>query len=174
MTTPQALAHLSHLDWLEEEAIHIMREGVAERIGFPRHGLIVIGLSDSSPAPEKYLRKDVRTSAELPQSVSEARALCGAAHVETDMRAHRNPTRMRAIKRATIDLVRIYRSPCPQCARPGFVVTERLAGLACAWCGEPTHAPRAEVSVCAGCGHRIERPVEAASADPGQCPGCNP
>lgn len=149
-------------------------QAFAKRIGFPRHGLIVIGLSDGSPAPEKYLRKDVRTAAELNQSVSEALALCGTAHVETDMRAHRNPTRMRAIRRAAIDLVRIYRSPCPGCARPGFTVTERLAGLPCGWCGAPTDALRAEVSVCAGCGHRAERPVEAARADPGQCPACNP
>ncbi|WP_245439970.1 DUF6671 family protein [Mesorhizobium sp. Z1-4] len=146
----------------------------AERIGFPQHGLIVIGLSDANPAPEKYLRKDTWTFPELSQSVSEALALCGAAHVETDMRAHRNPTRMRAIKRATIDLVRCYRSACPRCTRPGFAVTERLDGLPCAWCGEPTHALRAEVSTCSGCGHRIERPAEPRTADPGQCLGCNP
>jgi hypothetical protein len=146
----------------------------AERIGFPRQGLIVIGLSEGKPVAEKYLRKDVRTLAELSQSVEEALALCGAAHVETDMRAHHNPTRMRAIKRATIDLVRIYRNPCPQCARPGFAVTEHLAGLPCAWCGGPTLALRAEVSVCGGCGYSLERPVEAATADPGQCPSCNP
>lgn len=146
----------------------------AERIGFPRQGLIVIGMSEGKPAPDRYLRKDARTLAALAEGVEEALALCGAAHLETDMRAHRNPTRMRAIKRATIDLVRIYRSPCPQCARPGFAVTEHIAGLPCAWCGGPTLALRAEVSVCGGCGLRLERPVEAAAADPGQCPSCNP
>ena len=106
--------------------------------------------------------------------MEDALALCGAAHIETGMRAHRNPTRMRAIKRATIDLVRLYPSPCPQCQRPGFAVTERLTGLPCGWCEEPTLALRAEVFGCAGCGHRLERPVEAATAGPGQCPGCNP
>lgn len=146
----------------------------AERIGFPCQGLIVIGLSEGNPAPDRYLRKDVRTFSELSQSVEEALALCSAAHLETDMRAHRNPTRMRAIKRAAIDLIRIYRSPCPQCARPGFAIAERLSGLPCEWCGSPTIALRAEVFECAGCGHRLEKPVEAATADPGQCPGCNP
>lgn len=148
--------------------------GFAEWIGFPGHGLIVIGVSNGTPDPEQFLRKDLDTSARLAAAVSDALALCGAAHVETDMRAHRNPTRMRAIKRATIDLVRRYRSPCPYCARPGFAVTERLSGLPCAWCGQPTVALRAEVSVCAGCGHRREQPVEATTAEPGQCPGCNP
>lgn len=158
------------------EAVETVRTATAfaERIGFPRQGLIVIGMSEGNPAPDRYLRKDVRTFVELSQGVKDALALCGAAHLETDMRAHRNPTRMRAIRRATINLDRIYRSPCPQCARPGFAVTEHLAGLPCAWCGGPTLALRAEVSVCGGCGHRLERPVEAAAADPGQCPCCNP
>lgn len=146
----------------------------AARIDFPLHGLIVIGVVETGPAPDRYVHKNVRTHEQLSAAVGEAIALCGAAHVETDMRAHRNPTRMRAIKRATIDLVRRYRSPCPLCARPGFAVTERLAGLPCAWCGAPTMALRAEVSVCAGCGHRIERPVDAVTADPGQCSDCNP
>ncbi|MDG5746602.1 hypothetical protein P8Q88_00260 [Qipengyuania sp. XHP0207] len=146
----------------------------AERIGFPAHGVIVIGMRDGKPSPETYLCKVVRTMAELSESVDEALVLGGVAHIETDMRAYRNPTRMRAIKRAMIDLVRIYPSPCPECARPGFTVTERLTGLPCACCGEPTLALRAEVSVCAGCGHRIEEAVEAATADPGQCPACNP
>lgn len=146
----------------------------AERIGFPRHGLIVMASSDGDPDPGKFLSKGIDTLENLAAAVAQAIALSGAAHVETDMRAHRNPTRMRAIKRATIDLVRRYRSPCPQCARPGFAITERPPGLPCAWCGGPTNALRAEVSVCAGCGHRIERPVEATTADPGQCNKCNP
>jgi C4-type Zn-finger protein len=100
--------------------------------------------------------------------------MCGAGFVETDMRAHRNPTRMRAIKRATLDLVRRFRSPCPVCAAPGFAVTERLVGLPCSWCGEPTLAIKAEVLSCAACGHRIERLAPATTADPGQCSGCNP
>ena len=30
MTAPKAASRLSHLDWLETEAIHILREGVAK------------------------------------------------------------------------------------------------------------------------------------------------
>jgi hypothetical protein len=146
----------------------------AKQVGFPGHGVIVIGTADGEPAPGRFLRKTIETEADLLAAVTEAISICGAAHVETDMRAHRNPRRMRAIKRATIDLVRRYRSPCPECARPGFAVTERLFGLPCAWCGEPTNAVRAEVIVCAGCGHRVERPVEAVKADPGLCNSCNP
>lgn len=146
----------------------------AGRVGFPGHGLIVIGTAGGEPAPDRFLRKAIDGSAGLAAAAAEAIAISGAAHVETDMRAHRNPTRMRAIKRATIDLVRRYRSPCPACARPGFAVTEPLYGLPCGWCGQPTNALRAEVSTCSGCGHRVETPVAAELADPGWCNGCNP
>ncbi|TCT11595.1 hypothetical protein EDC22_104358 [Tepidamorphus gemmatus] len=146
----------------------------AARIGFPRHGLIVTGVADGAPTPDRYLDKGIYTVSALTQSVENVLALCGAAHVETDMRANRNPTRMRAIRRATIDLVRTFRSLCPNCSRPGFAVTQRLTGLPCTWCGEPTTALRAEVAVCAGCGHSLERPVAAETEDPGLCPVCNP
>lgn len=39
-----------------------------------------------------------------------------------------------------------------KCARPDSVVAERLAGLRRSWCGGPTNAPRAEASLCTGCG----------------------
>lgn len=146
----------------------------AERIGFPDHGVIIIGCQDGQPAPGIALVKDVRNRAELSEAVERVIGLCGSAFVETDMRAHRNPTRMRAIKRATLDLVRRYRSPCPVCAAPGFAVTERVAGLPCSWCGGPTLAIRADVMSCVACDHRVERPVADITADPGHCGDCNP
>jgi hypothetical protein len=71
------------------------------------------------------LIKDIQTPADFRNAVKRVIGMYGTAFVETDMRAHRNPTRMRAIKRATLDLVRRFRSPCPVCAAPGFAVTER-------------------------------------------------
>lgn len=146
----------------------------ADRIGCPRHGLIVMGASGGPPAPEHLLVKTIETADQLQRSVEQAIGRCGAAFIEADMRAHRNPARMRAIKCATLNLVRRYRSHCPECHQPGFWIIERLKGSPCSWCGEPTNASRAEVMACASCGHRIERPVEEATADPGQCADCNP
>lgn len=125
----------------------------AERIGFPGHGLIVMGCLGGGPAPEVALIKDVTSWDTLERSHRPRARSTGAAFVETDMRAHRNPRRMRAIKRATIDLVRPSRSLCPVCSQPGFAITERLSGLPCSWCGEPTHLTKAEVLICAGCGY---------------------
>jgi len=146
----------------------------AERAGFPGHGVIVIGCVDQQPAPGRALIKGIGNWADLQRAVETVIGTCGAAFVETDMRAHRNPTRMRAIKRATLDLVRRVRSPCPRCARLGFAISQRLFGLPCSWCGGPTVALKAEVYACEGCGYREEHPVKATSADPGQCEECNP
>jgi len=105
----------------------------AGRIGFPVHGLIVIGTEDGRPGVNRLLRKNLNTISDLSAAVTEAVALCGVAHVETDMRAHRNLTRMRSIGQATISLIRLYRRECPEYGRPGFSVTERLRGLRCSW-----------------------------------------
>jgi hypothetical protein len=147
----------------------------AERVRFPEHGLIVMGCRGDRPAPDIALRKGIVAAEALDRSVRDVVVLCGAAFIETDMRAHVNPTRMQAIARATRDLVRRFRSRCPVCAYPGFDVTERLAGLPCAWCGEPTRVLKAEVLHCAACGYRIERSLgDRVTADPGLCDGCNP
>jgi hypothetical protein len=147
----------------------------AARSKFPEHGLIVMGCVDGKPAPGRALLKDITDPAKLEAAVQQVIAECGAAFVETDMRAHRNPTRMRAIERAAVDLVRRFRSRCPRCAYPGFDVTERVPGLPCAWCGEPTHVIQREVLSCHRCGYREERAATASpTADPGQCQGCNP
>lgn len=146
----------------------------ALRVGFPAHGVIVIGTADGKPAPNRLLVKGAATPQALRAAVDDALARCGSAHLETDMRAHRNPTRMRAIRRAAIDLVRRYRSVCPHCARPGFVVTEWLTGLPCAACAMPTTMSRAEVSLCSGCAWRVERNLGVGVADPTRCDHCNP
>jgi hypothetical protein len=147
----------------------------AESAGFPEHGLIVMGCRDEKPAPDLMLDKDVTDATALERAVRAALGICGAAFVETDMRAHRNPTRMMAIERATRDLVRRFHSRCPNCDHRGFDVTEWIAGLPCAWCGEPTRVILAEALICQSCGHRTERNVATGpTADPGQCDGCNP
>ena len=97
------------------------------------------------------------------------------AWLETDMRAHLTPTRMRSVERAVQALARAAQSLCPTCARPGYVRVERIGGLPCADCGEPTGKARAEVLSCAGCGQREERTLAGPShATAFECPLCNP
>lgn len=143
--------------------------------GFPSHAMIVLGLTDGRPDPARGLHKGLTTPGALEAAVREVIAQGGSAHVESDMRAHLNPTRMRAIARAAADLARRARLACPACARPGFDVVERRPGLPCEDCGGPTLLPFAEIVACAGCGRREERPISTAPSAPAQhCPLCNP
>lgn len=147
----------------------------AQGVGFPEHGLIVMGCREEKPAPEIMLRKDITELSLLEEAVRSAIRLSGAAFIETDMRAHRNPTRMAAIERATQDLARRFHSRCPRCATPGFDVTERIRGLPCAWCGTPTRAFMTDIMICRSCGYRHQRPAHGkAEAEPRQCDICNP
>jgi hypothetical protein len=147
----------------------------AARCGFPGHGLIVQASVDGAPAPLLALIKDVLDPQGLEAAVRQVLAKSGSAIVETDMRAHRNPTRMRAIERATADLVRRYHSRCPACGTRGFDVTERVPGLPCASCGAPTREIHQEILGCRACGLRETRGLAVgATADPGRCDYCNP
>lgn len=130
----------------------------AQRVGFPSHALVV------------GARKGVADAGALEE------ALAAAAYplaLQTDMRAHLNPTRQRSILRAAQQLLARARSLCPRCGWPGFWSFEPLAGLPCAQCGRPTRLARVWVWRCGHCAHREERPVEG-EADAGACDHCNP
>lgn len=150
-------------------------QGFAARVGFPDHALIVMGCAGEEPSPQAMLAKGIDQPEALAEAVAQAIAASGAAFIETDMRAHHNPTRMAAIARAGADLVSRYLSRCPACAQPGFAVTERIAGLPCGWCGTPTTLTLREVLTCTACAHCEERAAgDQIAADPAHCPHCNP
>lgn len=144
---------------------------LARRCGFPEHGLVVMSAPDAAGAE---IQKGVRDEAALASLVERWVSTRGSAWIEADMRAHVNPTRMRSIERAAADLARAARSLCPACGARGFVPSSTLTGLPCADCGAPTTLARARVSVCAGCSHRREDPVDAAAAPAASCAWCNP
>ena len=147
----------------------------ARHAGFPDHGLIVLGVRGETPAPNLFLRKDIADAEALVTATKAALDRTGAAFVETDMRAHRNPTRRQAIQRAAEDLVQRLGSPCPACARPGFGRTGRIPGRPCSDCGTPTELAKAWIFACEACGRQETRPAPGeAWADPGACPSCNP
>jgi hypothetical protein len=147
----------------------------AEKMGYPGHGVIVMGCEGGKAAPKRVLEKEIVHGAELERAVCAAVERCGAALIEADMRAHRNPRRMGAIERAAMDLVSRLHRRCPVCRRPDFSVIEHISGLPCAECKAPTYIVQREASLCRGCGFRSERPAtEVAAADPAQCDRCNP
>lgn len=142
--------------------------------GFPEHGLVV----RRGPDDARGMTKGITDKAALADAIERLlrRPFVRSVFLETDLRAHVNPTRMETIAEATRDLVANAQRHCPVCHRPGFAIDESKPGLPCAWCGLPTHATRAHVYRCRACDHaEVERhPHGDDTADPGQCPFCNP
>ena len=133
-------------------------------VGFPQHALVV-------HAGGKLV-KGVISRAHLDRLL----AAGGPVHLEADMRAHMNPTRMREIARLAERLARRIASPCPACGAPGFGVTAAQCGLPCADCGAPTQLVSHVIETCALCQHqqRQPRPDGRVSSTPAECPECNP
>lgn len=145
-------------------------------VGFPSHGLIVRPLGVSDPAAG--IVKGIHQPDALQSAIRRAAAAApgGEVQLETDMRAHCNPTRMASIRQLSFRLVRRIATFCPSCQAPGWGRIDVLPGLPCGWCGQPTGLMRAEIHGCVRCDHRQEQPRRDGlrQADPGQCPFCNP
>lgn len=141
---------------------------------FPRHG-IVLRRNERSI---RGLRKDIATLGDLEQEVSRMlrRRWVKSVFLESDMRGHRNPTRLSSIAKATEDLIRKMNSFCPQCGIPGFDYIEIQRGLPCSRCALPTDHVISHVYQCQRCLHRRTQqfPYGKEAADPAECQYCNP
>ncbi len=147
----------------------------AERIGFPDHGVIVSDHSEGSTLPERLLFKDIADLEALRTAVASVLKEFRTAFLQTDMRAHRNPTRMTAISTAAWDLARRLQSRCPSCHCPGYDITGWRPGRPCDWCGLATRIIEVEVLTCPYCGHNEERRAAGPDRiDPALCDHCNP
>lgn len=146
------------------------------QVGFPSHGLIV--RPHQAVGEVTATVRGIRCRAALAAALQQAgRASSdGRALVETDMRAHMNPTRMASIRRLAFRLVRRIATPCPACGSPGWGEVDLLTGLPCGDCGAATSLLHWHVDGCVRCSHRQRRPRSDGRtvADPGHCPFCNP
>lgn len=143
----------------------------AERVGFPSHQLV----ATVAGAPEATVR-GIGEMARLESVLAPLLLEHGVVRLQTDMRADRNPTRMRAIGRAAARLVERLLCRCSACDWPGFGPVDLVRGLPCMACGEPSELVRAVLHGCARCDHRRELPrVDGRTeCDPGECQWCNP
>lgn len=148
----------------------------AEKVDFPSHGLIVMVSPNSKGSEEIF--KGLTTPEQLKTAFNQALELSpnGQVHLETDMRAMYNPTRMVAIAQATENLVQKIQNRCPNCQFPGFEIIERRIGLPCELCQLPTQLVRSVLYGCQRCGERQEQlyPDGVKTADPSRCNYCNP
>lgn len=144
--------------------------------GFPEHGVIISACVDGVPDPRRGIAKQILSADDLARAAQSYIDRHGAVFVEADMRAHRNPTRMRSIGRATMRLVDQFRSSCPDCGAPGFRMTGVVRGLPCSECKLPTNQVASRIFSCWSCRCEVERATDglSASANPAFCQNCNP
>ena len=160
-----SFSHLLTESWEQAETF-------ARTAGFPEHGLVARPQHEDDPR----IRKGIADWETLREAFRWAcgEASNGRAFLETDVRAHMNPTRMEMIGQAAQDLARRLCTLCPTCDAPGFQLAERVPGLPCEDCGTPTREARAEIHRCVRCGYQVTvvRPEKVTSA--GRCDFCNP
>jgi DNA-directed RNA polymerase subunit RPC12/RpoP len=151
-------------------------QAFAASVGFPEHGLVVMVEADTRDSDT--IIKGITTDAALQAAVEHllSRSPDGKVHLETDMRALYNPRRMQVIAAATQDLIAKLNSRCPTCSHPNFAITEHKRGLPCRLCRCPTELTRSVVYGCQKCSFTQEVlfPEGIETADPAQCPYCNP
>lgn len=163
--------NLEHLAVLPGDAL----EAFLGRIGFPAHGLIV---RPNEGEPTVALAKGVVELDRLTRAIAEAAAASpdGRARLETDMRAHLNPTRMKSLATLADRLARRLATLCPGCGAPGFGRTGTGGGLLCETCGTATEMIATEVFGCPACDYAEQRPrFDGLQRAPAlYCPECNP
>jgi len=148
---------------------------VLEEAHFPSHA-VMVGVDRAEESTE-WIGKGIRER-DLLENLVDAIWRSGEARVRiaSDMRADRNPTRMRDIAEVAHALAERMACHCPECGTPGFGWEDHLRGLPCEACGHPTPLVRGEVHGCSGCSHREERPRadRLTRADMAACPRCHP
>lgn len=160
-------AHLLTRDWTEAAAF-------ARQWEFPGHELVA---RPHQADDLSCMRKGIASWRDLEAGFAWAlqASATGTALLETDVRAHANPTRQANIRRAAENLANKLRSLCPDCGAPGFWCIEQVPGRPCKACGAPTSEPLADVLACVKCTHRATREHgDGTSADPACCDYCNP
>ncbi|GGX51183.1 DUF6671 family protein [Undibacterium squillarum] len=138
-----------------------------QRAGFPEHGIIV------GRAEEPWFDKEIRDPAILKATIDAIIAETGAVWLETDMRAHRNPSRHVMIRQAAEALAQRLASACPACQAAGFGAVALVPGALCEECGTATQAARARRMACPLCGHSEEQVIRS-HVPASQCEDCNP
>ncbi|MBU9712144.1 DUF6671 family protein [Evansella tamaricis] len=161
----------------------------AESVGFPEHGVIVrVNETETDPngmvkgiIDPKQLEYVVNSMLDMQKKKNSPlfewkKKTMPTVFLETDMRAMYNPTRMKNIELATMDLVSKIKSICPKCSSPGYEVVEHKKGLRCECCDFPTADIYAHIYECKKCRYqeKVMFPYGKELADPAKCYICNP
>jgi hypothetical protein len=146
-----------------------------ERVRFPSHAVMVLSnMGEQSGS----VFKAIQEWEPLERAVRECalQSPDGKARVESDMRAHLNPTRQLFIRAVARKLARRLLTLCPECSYPGWGHLRNIAGLECEECGLPGSWTCQMVSGCQRCRHEVAagRPDGLRRAPASVCENCNP
>ncbi len=142
----------------------------ASSVLFPSHGLIIKDQNN------RVIEKGITNWEQLKSAFSKAQQIHPFVKIETDMRAHLNPTRMEVIQQCAHKLIKAIQSTCPNCNTPDFTVVNALPGLPCERCEAPTRSVFKHIYQCKKCNHQkeVEHPNDKYYEDPMYCDFCNP
>jgi Zn finger protein HypA/HybF involved in hydrogenase expression len=159
----------SHTNFSSIETKHWSEvQSFAKSAQFPSHALIVKSKN------LEVVQKGITSELMLEDAFQKVISLGGNAIIETDMRAHLNPTRMEVIKEAMQVFAQKLLKVCPSCSHPMFDINEKQAGLPCMLCGMPTRITQFDIAGCEKCGHTEKYASLEKWADPAHCDACNP
>lgn len=147
----------------------------ADQVLFPSHGLIIKpNKSDSKSMIVKGIQAFEKLEEAFIQSCRHS--LDGLALIQTDMRAHMNPTRMEVIKELAESFAVRLATLCPFCYTPGWGIVGNQKGLECEICGCETDMIRFEIFGCSKCDYKETKPRSdgLSLANPRWCFLCNP
>jgi hypothetical protein len=148
-----------------EEAREFLRT-----IDFPVQGIVLKKEGNAIPLEEDMPENLPNAELRIHQLLEES----GQVWIESDLRAHRNPSRMQLIQKLTYQLTKRLASQCPKCKHPGFGVTKAEKGLPCKQCGLPTPSMHYFISVCSNCAYEQRDINPKKIEDPMYCQICNP
>jgi hypothetical protein len=142
---------------------------------FPSHGVI---LRPNDWQDHRMIFKDAETITAFNKAfdICKLSSSDGQVWLETDMRAHRNPSRMSVIATLAEKLARRLATPCPSCAVPGWGKTGVYRGLECEMCRTETEMVKADIFSCVMCDYSESKPrLDGLWYAPQEyCPYCNP
>lgn len=145
---------------------------ILESMRFPSHAVILRPLEwlDKS-----IVFKGIQTVEEFQKAfqICQKASLSQRVRVDTDMRAHMNPTRMALIKQLAKKLALRLTTGCPSCNMPGWGKVGVKKGLECGACELPTENIRQDIWGCVTCSFK-EYVDREEKVDPENCLYCNP
>lgn len=145
----------------------------AKKAQFPSHALIV---RPNQWEDKKVCFKGLQSIKELYDVFEKCRSISCDKQVwiETDMRAHKNPTRMHQLEQFSKEMAQRLATTCPNCGIPGWGPVSKIFGLLCADCGAETELIRGVIWGCCQCSYQETIPVNQILAQPQYCQICNP